>query len=67
MTKKEIEKIIAKEKAHMEKAKNRIADAKADIAVTKKAIAFWKGELKKATKGKEGSTTYADWAALPPD
>lgn len=54
MTKKEIEKIIAKEKSHMEKAKNRIADAKADIAATKKAIAFWKGELKKATKGKEG-------------
>jgi hypothetical protein len=53
MTKKEIEKIIAKDKARIERAKDRIADAKADIAATKEAIAFWKGELKKATKGKE--------------
>ena len=67
MTKKEIEKIIAKEKSHIKKAKKRIADAKADIAVSQKAIAFWKGELEKATKGKEGRTMYAGWAALPPD
>lgn len=50
MTKNEIEKIIAREKSHIEKVKNRIADAKADIAASTKAIAFWKGELKKSTK-----------------
>ena len=46
--KSEIEKIIKKETQYIERRKKDIEAVKADIEATRKTIAFWKGELKKA-------------------
>ena len=50
MTKKEIEKNIAKEESRIERLKDRIKSIKFDIRATRKAISFWKKELKNCEK-----------------
>jgi len=52
--KKEIERIIARETRYIERRQADIVDIQYDIKATRKTIAFWKNELKKVSKGKEG-------------
>lgn len=50
MTRKEIEKHIARERRHIQTMLGHIECAKSDIAATRKAIKFWQGQLKGAKK-----------------
>ena len=48
MTEKEIKREIEKNESRIETIKGKIEDLKFDMKATRKAIAFWKKELKKS-------------------
>lgn len=65
MTVKEIEKRIKSELWHIQSCDERIAVLKADKAATKKALAFWRGELKAAKKSEKAKEKPAKKYAMP--
>ena len=50
MDTKEIKTRIKMEENRIERLQNKIVDIRFDIAATKKSLAFWKSQLKKAKK-----------------